>query len=198
MNARGRTLHVIAPYGPLAHEVRLTGFEGRWTAHIVTLPNMIWVEPGGSRPLQFIASTARDAEAAAVDFIVKDCLSRGQKILEFDGIPPETTRPAYRRFEARVPLRFTCRPDLGADHVARSTEAGTANLSETGIFIATTDVVPRGARLSIDLRFPDRPLRLEGEVMWHRPTRSPGRPPGMGVRLVDPPEDYRERLRGIR
>ena len=68
----------------------------------------------------------------------------------------------------------------------------TRNISLDGAFVATSQLLPVGARLLMMLVFPDepRPLAVRAEVRWSRPAASvadDGRPVGMGVRFVDPP-----------
>ena len=68
----------------------------------------------------------------------------------------------------------------------------TQNISPDGVFIATPEVLPVGARLMLMLAFPgDRgPMAVRAEVRWTRSTTSAPDarlPAGMGLRFVDPP-----------
>ena len=68
----------------------------------------------------------------------------------------------------------------------------TRNISVDGAFVATSQLLPVGARLLVMLVFPDeaRPLAVRAEVRWSRPATSnpnDGRPVGMGLRFLDPP-----------
>jgi uncharacterized protein (TIGR02266 family) len=68
----------------------------------------------------------------------------------------------------------------------------TQNISPDGVFIATPEVLPVGARLMLMLAFPGNrgPMAVRAEVRWTRSTA--GAPDarqaaGMGLRFVDPP-----------
>jgi hypothetical protein len=73
----------------------------------------------------------------------------------------------------------------------------TDDLSEIGIFIKTSRVVPPGTKLKIQVTFPDGGVvNLTGEVVWGKMV-----PPsmarfikknGFGVRLLNPPRTYLE------
>ena len=78
----GRRIRVLAPYGVLTHEIRLSQTESGWQARVVTLPNQIWVEPGGRRALRFSSDSAVGAEEMAVEFVQRDCLARGHRLVD--------------------------------------------------------------------------------------------------------------------
>jgi uncharacterized protein (TIGR02266 family) len=84
--------------------------------------------------------------------------------------------------------------ELGVDlHGAKEVCAGVArNISTDGVFVATSEPLPVGARLLLLLGFAGErgPLAVRAEVRWTRPTGSvvdARRPAGMGLRFVDPP-----------
>jgi type IV pilus assembly protein PilZ len=95
--------------------------------------------------------------------------------------------------------------DLEVDYVLEENYlfAYITDLSETGIFIRTTEPEPAGTHLNLRFRPPvdpdtdDRPFELEGEVIWVNPYR-PGAPdslhPGMGVRFIGLHDADRRRL----
>jgi len=163
-----RRIHVIAPAGLLAHEIRLSLSEGRWQARIVTLPSQVWAEPGANRALIFEAETAERAEEIAARFIEKDRVARGhrleQRVTSDSGEGP---RPA-RRHDARYPASFVRRGALDPGVAGHLHPAETLNLSETGLFLATSDTVPAGALLDIELQLPGGSLQLRGVVRWVR------------------------------
>jgi uncharacterized protein (TIGR02266 family) len=73
------------------------------------------------------------------------------------------------------------------------------DISATGIFIRTNTPEPPGTRLNLRFRpdRADRPLELEGEVIWinpYRPGHAENLNPGMGIRFVDLADDDRARL----
>src|SRR4029079_4989788 len=68
----------------------------------------------------------------------------------------------------------------------------TQNISPDGVFVATPEVLPVGARLMLMLAFPGNrgPLAVRAEVRWTRYNRTATdarRPAGMGLRFMDPP-----------
>ncbi len=68
----------------------------------------------------------------------------------------------------------------------------TSNISPDGVFVATPELLPVGARLLLMLAFPGGrgPLAVRAEVRWTRPAAAEpdeGRPAGMGLSFVDPP-----------
>lgn len=78
------------------------------------------------------------------------------------------------------------------------------NISEGGVFIATSAVLPIGMRVELQFTLPhfDVPIRLEGTVQWVREPEAmslPGMvfghgesrdvPPGMGIRFDDIDQD---------
>jgi len=66
------------------------------------------------------------------------------------------------------------------------------NLSAHGMMIRTPRVFPPGTRLAIELRFPDRTIRVEGTVMWARQgpmTWLATGKIGMGIKFEETPQD---------
>ena len=75
--------------------------------------------------------------------------------------------------------------------VRPSESGGTGNVSETGLFIITRAPIDAGHDLTLLLRASDEPFDLKGCVIWvAKEVREADRPPGMGIRLVDPPRSY--------
>jgi len=202
----GYTRAVITATGLETFQVLLAHEDGRWVARILTLPNRIWVEPGGRAALKFHADTREQAESAAAAFIESERVSRGIRAagpadmnaiattprLSFAPKPGvvrgEPPRPSPRLLH-RLLVRFgDLRPEL---------PGVTANLSESGLFIITSQPRPIGTEVEIDLRFAEIPLFLGGEVVWISPERRGGRSVGFGVRLVRKPGEYAEQLRAL-
>lgn len=194
----GRRVIVEAPYGRLVHEVRLTFQSGRWSAWIVTLPSQTWLAPDGRAALTFDAATEEEAERRAAAFIECECVARGHRLLgPKSANPTDAPHTPARRVVVEFPLRFLRRGRTVASMPRLVRQAVTANVSETGLFIATDEVLTSRARISIDLKLPERCERLEGEVVWSRVLSIPGRPAGMGIRLLDPTPSYRSKVRGL-
>ena len=103
-----------------------------------------------------------------------------------------------RRVFAEFPLLFIPRGALASGIQRSSQLASTHNLSNSGLFIATETILPPGSRLSIELRMPGVPERLEGVVIWGRYEPASGRVRGMGVQLLAPSSSYRARVQILR
>lgn len=188
-----RQIVVLSRHARLIHEIRVSFDAGKWKAHVVTLPNHIWVEPGGKRALAFEAASAQRAEEMAAAFIHRDSISRGHRLAE----PPESAgeasaqREPARRRRACYPVRFAPRPEGNSEERRRASAASTENLSETGLFICTNAPLPPGSRLDIDVRLPGLAERLSGVVVWTRCEPGSALDNGMGVQLVEPSPAYR-------
>jgi Tfp pilus assembly protein PilZ len=86
-----------------------------------------------------------------------------------------------RRIKKRLTIRF------GIDDAARV--AFTEDISMTGLFIKTPNVIPPNSKIRIEIDLPDRPLvSLEARVMWAK--KVPAnlfhlvKKSGMGVRFL--------------
>jgi len=188
-----RQITVTAKYGRLTHEIRLTVAEDRWQSRIVTLPNHIWVEPGGRRALVFEAPTADQASELAAAFILRDSIARGHRVSD-PARPAEDKGSGHEPARRRVgsyPVRFAMRRAAAPGEKRRARAASTENLSETGLFICTDAPLPPGSVLDLDVRLPGLAERLEGVVVWTRCATGRSMDNGMGVRLLDPSLAYR-------
>ncbi|MEK7704966.1 MAG: PilZ domain-containing protein [Myxococcota bacterium] len=77
---------------------------------------------------------------------------------------------------------------IGPDGRRTSTER-IANISLGGLFVEMDEPLPFGADVSIEFTLPVTPglIRCKGFVVWSSKEQdtSSGRPPGIGVRLID-------------
>jgi|SRR5215471_288564 len=75
----------------------------------------------------------------------------------------------------------------------------TDNLSEGGVFIATRGLQSLGTRINLGILIPEQePLRVQGTVMWQRPSGpTKGGLPGMGIRFDDLSSYDRTRIRDL-
>ena len=66
-------------------------------------------------------------------------------------------------------------------------EAEVVDLATGGLFIRTEAPLSTGKRIALDLHILGEPgpWSALGRVVWSRPTAEPGRPAGMGVKLID-------------
>ncbi len=185
--------------GGCVHELQVAHACEKWLARIVTLPDRVWRDHDRRRLLVFSATTREEVEAVAFSYLLKECELRGERIvgLNYAACVGVDGSPA-RRIVAMYPVQFHLRSGGRVSGSKAIENTFTANLSETGIFLVTARGLVEGALLSLALRFPGRPERLEGQVMWSRPEGEEGRPPGVGVELVDPPLSYRARLLNLR
>jgi type IV pilus assembly protein PilZ len=107
------------------------------------------------------------------------------------------SKPAPSGDERRSHDRFEV--EWAVDCVADDTFlfAAITNISAMGIFVKTTDPLPRGTGMVLSFSPPGyEPFKLEGEVAWINPVRSDGDNPnpGMGIRFVNLRPEERERL----
>lgn len=66
-------------------------------------------------------------------------------------------------------------------------DAEVLDLASGGLFIRTDSPLAAGKRIALDLSIVGEPgpWSALGRVIWSRPTAEPGRPAGMGVKLID-------------
>jgi uncharacterized protein (TIGR02266 family) len=195
----GFSTTVITPWGKETYQVWVEQAPPVWVARILTLPNRIWAAPGAREAMKFHGASFDEAESAAAQFIEEERIANSRRVW----VPP-VDRPDQRRPAAAAGAGAISGPPPGALRVphrlllrfgvqAPQLPGLTANLSETGLFIITDRPGPIGAQVRIDLRFPERPLLLGGEVVWVRERREQGNL-GFGVRLIEAPDEYTRRL----
>ena len=76
----GLTRTVITPWGKESYQVLLEEGESGWVARIVTLPNRVWASPDAREAIKFHGVTAREAEAAAAEFIEQVRVASGRRL----------------------------------------------------------------------------------------------------------------------
>ncbi len=92
-----------------------------------------------------------------------------------------------RRSRRRLSVRFG--PDQ-PKHIGY-----TGNISSSGMMIRTVRVFAPGTRLSLEVELAPRAVRLTGLVIWARagdPSWVATGRIGMGLKLIDPPENLME------
>mgnify|MGYP003576421337 CR=1 FL=1 len=89
--------------------------------------------------------------------------------------------------------RFTVRYGVGTPtHIGYS-----GNISRSGMMIRTLRVFAPGTLVNLDVELSTRIQRLQGKVVWARTGELRWLPTGkigMGIRFIDPPEDFMEML----
>ena len=193
----GLTRTVITPWGKETYQVLLEESGAGWLARIVTLPNRVWATPDGREAVKFHGATASEAEAAAADFIEQERVATGRRLWaprahsrEAVAGPPVEIVTVQPRVATRIAQRFLLRFGPSQPQLP----GVTGNLSESGLFIITDRPACVGSEVKVDLRFPDSPVLLGAEVVWIRPEKSEGLSVGCGVRLLQRPAEYLERI----
>ncbi len=197
---------VETPHSMEAYGVLVAPAGKVWRARILTYPGSLWTVPGGGRVLKFVASTPQRAEEQAIRFIEQHCVARGYLLrngLELadprrarsrPGVhpPPQATTTVEPRWPKVFPVRYEVE---GLDPPAL--EAVTRNVSASGLFIQTPAPVVAGRDVLLHLKLAAERLLLKGTVVWLRQDSEVGRPPGMGLRLVMPPDAYLNYIRSL-
>ncbi len=192
----GWRVAVETPYGVEAYGVLVAPSHALWRARIVTYPNILWTVPGGALTLKFSGATPQEAETRAIAFVDGHIASRGFVRLDLADAPAVSryraeaeakalaaAGPTLRKLRA-LPIRFGAGPTLFT--------AMTGNLSESGLFVMTLAPFDPGTGLRVLIDLATGPVGLKGQVVWNRPRIVFGRPVGMGVQLIAPPEIYRD------
>jgi len=192
----GWRVAVETTYGIEAYGVLVAPSLDLWRARIITYPNILWTVPAGAVTLKFAGATPQEAETQAVAFVDGHITARGYVRLDTPDTPAVSryraeaqaravaaADPALRKMRA-LPVRFGTGPTLFA--------AMTGNLSESGLFVMTLAPFDPGTGLRVLIDLETGPVGLKGQVVWNRPRIVLGRPVGMGVQLISPPEAYRE------
>jgi hypothetical protein len=164
-----------------------------WRARILTYPDFVWTVPDGGCSMKFAATSPQLAERQAIAFIKARCIERGWLRCEEvgpvtlgsfslerapDAAPPSPARRILRSFPIWYGLEV---PTI---------EAVTCDLSTTGLFITTHDVFDAGVQIQMRLELYTFRVTFRGQVISSRGPADGERPPGMGVRLQDPPAKY--------
>jgi hypothetical protein len=206
LNATGAERHgwrvtVETPHGIESYGELIAPCREACRARILTYPNVLWLVPGGNSTMKFVSKTPEEVERLAIAFIEEHCTDRGfrrrDQVVPVDAGPlnPEAASgadvgkapglartPTARRMPRSLPVRF------GPD---RATQLGsTADLSEEGMFIMTSVPLEAGTSVLLHLEIVGTTVPMQGLVMWSRVRREPGRPVGMGIRIVHPPQVY--------
>jgi uncharacterized protein (TIGR02266 family) len=188
---------VETPHSVEAYGVLVAPCGSSWRARIVTFPRSIWTVPGGHGSMKFLERTPQLAEQQAIRYIEQYCARRGytpRHGLEAAERPmPGREAPAATSLQPRWPLVLPVAYGLDA----LTLRAVTRNVSEGGVFVQTPSPPGAGADLMLQLTLKALRLPLQGVVVWARPKLEPGRPPGMGVRLVLPPRAYLDYLHSL-
>jgi len=192
----GWRVAVETPFGIEAYGVLVAPSFDLWRSRIITYPNVLWTVPGGAVTLKFAGRSPQDAESQAVAFVEGHIKARGY--VRRDGLD----LPAVSRFQAEaaakaqattggslrkmraLPVQFGTGSKLFA--------AMTGNISESGLFVITLAPFDPGTEMRVLIDLDTGPLGLKGKAVWKREHVVLGRPVGMGVQLIAPPQPYLE------
>jgi Tfp pilus assembly protein PilZ len=173
----------------------------RWRARIVTFPKILWTIPGGGETMKFLDRSETECLRRAVDYLRSHCIARGflmrdelqvvkaRRRSAVVGAPVPKTGGSAPRYDRKLPVMFgRNRPTI---------PAFTANMSETGLFVATRTPLCDGELAGLTLELEDSKVPLRGAVAWNSVRRDAIERAGMGMRLVNPPSVYREYVRAL-
>jgi uncharacterized protein (TIGR02266 family) len=98
-------------------------------------------------------------------------------------------RRRHPRFQVAIEITATSESQFWA--------GTTTDISEGGVFVATTELKPIGTEIELTIKLPGHlPVSVHGEVRWIRETKAKlGAPLGMGIQFRTVPD---ESLRVIR
>ncbi len=189
----GWAVAVDAPRGVDLYGVIVAPSDARWRARIVTYPHAPWTNPGSGCPLKFVGSTAEEAEARALEYILHWCAERKRSPRDGYGPWSRTGKPPGRRLPPRKRKSLAVR--YGVHGItALST---TSNVSTGGMFVTAREPLPDETPLELEMTIFGCVAVMQGVVVWRRDELEPGRPRGMGIRLVDPPPVYKLFVHGL-
>ena len=189
---RGASVRVRTERGMESVRVLIARAPGGWRARIASEPNVLWTVRGGRTTLKFVGDSPEDVENRAIAFIEEHFSrrspdARAEAASRETALPGSAARPPRgalftSRKSARLPVRYG---------TARASDLGvTANLSAEGMFIVAQRPHGAGTPLTIHVEMRGVTVHVSGLVMWSRRCTEPGRPAGMGVRLLLPPTVY--------
>jgi uncharacterized protein (TIGR02266 family) len=88
-----------------------------------------------------------------------------------------------KRVHERLPTHLHV--EIISEDGSAKTTGPSMNLSEGGIFLASTSLLEVGTQLQLYLGSAERNVELQGVVAWTRGEATPEGPPGMGVRFTE-------------
>lgn len=100
--------------------------------------------------------------------------------------------------ERRREPRYDIKIDVNYTHDETYLYSHTGNISEMGIFLVTDHPLPVDTQIELRFAVPGEhePMQIQGEVRWVVHQGS-GPQAGMGVKFVEPGDEFRERIREL-
>lgn len=102
-----------------------------------------------------------------------------------------SARVRQRLHVGLITVRYLAEGQEGVGHLV--------NVSRAGLFVRAVELPSEGSAVALQFRTPsDSLVDLRGEVCWTSGAElDGGRLPGFGVRLHEPPQEYREFFRWV-
>jgi hypothetical protein len=182
---------LVAPVGAL------------WRARVITYPNVVWMVPGGGSSMKFLGASAAQAESDAVLYLQEYLKSKGLKVSrrlpnlvtgEVDREESAETQADQQLQAARRRVQYI--PVWWGLEIPDE-EGLSEDLSETGLFLITGKLQPKGARLALRIDAAGTKVDMLGTVAWRREMLAGGRRVGMGIEIRTPPAAYVEYVRSL-
>ncbi len=189
----GWAVAVDAPRGVELYGVILAPSDPHWRARVVTYPQAPWTVPGSRGTLKFVGATPGEAEARALEFVLRWCEDHRKKARDGFGPWDAPDGPATRRPPPRKRRSLAIRYGTAGS----TSLTTTANLSPSGLFVTTPHPLPVDTVLDLEMEIYGCIAAMRGVVCWNRNEVGAGQPRGMGVRLLDPPPVYKLFVRSL-
>lgn len=189
----GWAIAVDAARGVEIYGVIVAPSDALWRARVVTYPHAPWTIPGGRGTVKFFGTSPGEAEAKALQYVLDWCQERKRNPRDGFGGWDRPDGPLSRKPPPRKRRSVAIR--YGSNGAATLTT--TANLSPSGMFLTALQPLPAGTVLDLEMEIYGCTAQFRGEVAWTREELEPGKPRGMGVRLLDPPPVYKLFVRGM-
>lgn len=140
----------------------------------------------GEQPIQLVRRAPAGTNEAPIPLTAR----RAPPAAEEQPLPlaAKPVPAARQRAERRALSRREITAELGIQSETNFYTGFACDISSGGLFVATYDLPPIGAEVSVNFRLPGGPLlSLLGTVRWVREAneREPDLPPGMGVEFAE-------------
>lgn len=190
----GWAVAVDAPRGVELYGVIVAPSDPLWRARVVTYPQSPWTVPGSRGTLKFAGATPGEAEARALEFVLRWCDEHRKKARDGFGPWDRPDGPMMRQLPPRKRRSLAIRYGTARSTTLLTT---TANLSPSGLFVTTPHPLPAETMVDLEMEIYGCIASMRGVVCWTREEVGAGRPRGMGLRLLDPPPVYKLFVRSL-
>ncbi len=191
---------VETPTSVEAYGVLVAPVGKSWRSRVLTFPHSPWTIPGGRAVLKFVGNTPQRAEEQAIRFISEHCAARGFVMRTGLDVAPAgspSSDPTAARHRTSTAPRWPVVLPVRYGFEELNLRAVTRNVSEAGVFVQTPSPVGQGLDVVLEVTIQADPLGLRGQVAWARKEAEIGRPPGMGIQLLGPPDRFLRYVRSL-